>query len=406
MPIYLFSANSYQGKKISGEESSSSTQELARSLHKRGYVLISAKEKIEGGGSLQIPNPFKALFGVSLTDKLMFIRNLQVMISAGVPLPKALDVLSKQAQSSTFKKAIQDMQERILKGAALSEAMEAHKTVFPELFTNMVKVGEESGTLEQVLSNLTVQLEHEHELRSKVTGALVYPAVILVAMFGIGVLMLIFVVPTLAKTFADLNVELPPTTRFVIGLGMFLSNFWYLAILLTLAVAWGGFLLSRTKQVKFIFDTWVLRLPVFGGIVTKINSAFTVRTLSSLIASGVPITRSLEITSHVLSNMHFQAALMDASERMKKGAKLSEVLKRYENLYPILVVQMIEVGEETGQTAEILQKLAEFFEEEVASITANLASILEPILMLIIGAVVGFFAISMIQPMYSLLGSV
>ena len=406
MPIYLFSANSYQGKKISGEESSSSTQELARSLHKRGYVLISAKEKIEGGGSLQIPNPFKALFGVSLTDKLMFIRNLQVMISAGVPLPKALDVLSKQAQSSTFKKAIQDMQERILKGAALSEAMEAHKTVFPELFTNMVKVGEESGTLEQVLSNLTVQLEHEHELRAKVTGALVYPAVILVAMFGIGVLMLIFVVPTLAKTFEDLNVELPPTTRLVIGLGMFLSNFWYLAILIVLVVAWGGFLLSRTKQVKFIFDTWVLRLPVFGGIVTKINSAFTVRTLSSLIASGVPITRSLEITSHVLSNMHFQAALMDASERMKKGAKLSEVLKRYENLYPILVVQMIEVGEETGQTAEILQKLAEFFEEEVASITANLASILEPILMLIIGAVVGFFAISMIQPMYSLLGSV
>lgn len=407
MPEYLYTATSYKGKKISGKESASSVQELARSLHKKGYVLVSSKDaEKKGVFSMEIPNPLEALFGVSLVDKLMFVRNLQVMVASGVSLPRALGVLSRQAKSAKFKEAIEDISDRIVRGDPLSDAMEAHGRIFSELFVNMVRVGEESGTMEKVLSNLTVQLEQEHEIRSRVMGALMYPAVILVAMFGIGVLMLVLVVPTLAATFEDLNVDLPPTTQVIIGLGEFVSNFWYFAILILVLLVWTGYSLFRMPYVKRVFDTIILRTPVFGDIVRKVNAAFTSRTLSSLISSGVPITRSLEITSHVLGNVHFQDALLDAAAQMKKGAKLSKILGKYENLYPVLVVQMIEVGEETGRTAEILEKLADFFEEEVTSITENLTSIIEPILMLIIGAVVGFFAISMIQPMYSLLGSV
>ncbi|HEA84633.1 MAG TPA: type II secretion system F family protein [Candidatus Wildermuthbacteria bacterium] len=407
MPQYSYTATSYKGKKISGQESAASVQELARLLHKKGYVLVSSKDaEKKGVFSMEIQNPLEALFGVSLVDKLMFVRNLQVMVASGVSLPRALGVLSRQAKSLKFKEAIEDISDRIVKGSSLSDAMEAHGKIFSELFVNMVRVGEESGTMEKVLSNLTVQLEQEHEIRSRVMGALMYPAVILVAMFGIGVLMLMLVVPTLAKTFEDLNVSLPPTTQVIIGLGEFVSNFWYFAILILIVLVWVGYSLFRMPQVKRIFDTIILRTPIFGDIVRKVNAAFTARTLSSLISSGVPITRSLEITSHILGNVHFRDALLDAATQMKKGDKLSKILGKYENLYPVLVVQMIEVGEETGRTAEILEKLADFFEEEVTSITENLTSIIEPILMLIIGAVVGFFAISMIQPMYSLLGSV
>ncbi|MCP6726944.1 MAG: type II secretion system F family protein [Patescibacteria group bacterium] len=407
MPQYSYTATSYKGKKISGQESAASVQELARLLHKKGYVLVSSKDaEKKGVFSMEIQNPLEALFGVSLVDKLMFVRNLQVMVASGVSLPRALGVLSRQTKSLKFKKSIEDISDRIIKGSSLSDAMEAHGKIFSELFVNMVRVGEESGTMEKVLSNLTVQLEQEHEIRSRVMGALMYPAVILVAMFGIGVLMLVLVVPTLAKTFEDLNVDLPPTTQVIIGLGEFVSNFWYFAILILIVLVWAGYFLFRMPQVKRIFDTVILRTPVFGDIVRKVNAAFTARTLSSLISSGVPITRSLEITSHILGNVHFRDALLDAATQMKKGDKLSKILGKYENLYPVLVVQMIEVGEETGRTAEILEKLADFFEEEVTSITENLTSIIEPILMLIIGAVVGFFAISMIQPMYSLLGSV
>ncbi len=407
MPQYSYTATSYEGKKISGEENVASVQELARSLHKKGYVLTASKEKGKKGVfSMEVQNPLDPLLGVSLVDKLMFVRNLQIMVASGVSLPRALEVLSRQAKSGKFKSAIEDMLEMIVKGAPLSDAMEAHGKIFSELFVNMVRVGEESGTMEKVLSNLTIQLEREHEIRSQIMGALMYPAVILVAMFGIGVLMLVLVVPTLAKTFEELNVSLPPTTQFIIGLGKFVTNFWYIAIPILFLLAWAGYVISRTRQVKRVFDTIILRTPIFGNIVRKVNAAFTSRTLSSLVASGVPITRSLEITSRVLGNVHFQDALLHASAEMKKGAKLSKVLSQYENLYPVLVVQMIEVGEETGRTAEILEKLAGFFEEEVTSITENLTAIIEPVLMLIIGAVVGFFAISMIQPMYSLLGSV
>ena len=250
MPQYLYTATSYQGKKISGKESAASIQELARLLHKKGYVLVSSKDTDKQGVfSLEIPNLLEALFGVSLVDKLMFVRNLQVMVASGVSLPRSLGVLSRQTKSVKFKKAIEDISDRIARGSSLSDAMEAHGRIFSELFVNMVRVGEESGTMEKVLSNLTVQLEQEHEIRSRVKGALMYPAVILVAMFGIGVLMLVLVVPTLAKTFEDLNVALPPTTQVIIGLGEFFTNFWYFAILALIMIVWIGYSLFRMPYV-------------------------------------------------------------------------------------------------------------------------------------------------------------
>ena len=406
MPTYFYTATSLQGEKITGSEEAKSERDLARALHEKGYIITRVATEERKNSKLRFLRMLEDLFSVSLQEKMLFMRNLKVMVGAGVPLPKALEILALQASSPQLKHALEDIREKVLQGEMLSLAMSRHPAIFSDLFVNMIRVGEESGTMEVVLSHLTLQLEREHDLRSKIQGALMYPVVVVIAMVGVGIIMLVSIVPNLAKTFKELGVTLPPTTKFMIGLGEFLSHQWYIALLIFLAAAFALYRALKSKKGKWILDGLVLRAPLFSSFVQKINSAFFARTLSSLIGAGIPIVKSLEITSTVLNNGYFRKALMDAAEQVRKGAKLSQSLKSSGKLYPLVVLQMLQVGEETGQTGEILAKLADFFEEEVNAITKNFASIIEPALMLIMGGLVGFFAISMIQPMYSMLGSV
>jgi len=408
MPTYKYNAVSKQGEYLSGEETAKDTRELARALRAKSTVLIDAtsEEEVKERRNIRIPNPIAGFFGVSLTDKLMFMRSLKVMVEAGIPLPKTLDVLSLQTQSKKLKNALHEMRERVLQGHQLSDTMESYPAIFPELFYNMIRTGEESGTLETVLTQLTLQVEREHDLKSKIQGALLYPAVILVAMVGIGILMLVLVVPNLADTFEELKVPLPISTQLVIAFAEFLTERWYVALALFAGVFLASLQFLRTRVGKRFMGTVFLKTPIMGPIVKKINTAFFARTMSSLIGAGIPMVRSLEVTSTVLPNWHFKDVLKEGAVQMRKGVKLSAVLSKHTNLYPLVVVQMLEVGEETGQTSDLLGKLAEFFEEEVSNTTKNLASIIEPVLMVIIGAVVGFFAVSMIQPMYAMLGAV
>ncbi|MCX6765008.1 MAG: type II secretion system F family protein [Candidatus Nealsonbacteria bacterium] len=403
MPIYSYIAKNLKGIPKSGVMEAESQQQVARMLKESGYILVSAKESGERKKSnFSIGIPF--LGGVSLSEKMIFTRNLQVMISAGVSLPNALKILSRQSKSHKFQKVISEISEGVVKGENFSDLLAKHKSVFSDLYCNMVKVGEESGTMENVLSILTKQMEKQHELKSKILGAMAYPAVILVTMIGIGVLMLILVIPKLAETFKDLGIDLPPTTRFVIWLGNSARDFWYLIPVIIFGIIILFKLGAKTKIGKFLIDTMVLKIPVVSRLVKKTNSAYTARTLGSLIASGVPIIRSLELVAGSLNNSYFKNAILEALEKVKKGAKLAEALKEYEDkLYSSLVIQMIEIGEETGKTAEILNKLAEFFEEEVSNETKNLSAIVEPVMMVIIGGVVGFFVVSMIQPMYGMI---
>ncbi|MDA1337359.1 MAG: type II secretion system F family protein [bacterium] len=405
MPTYTYTAVSKQGEYLTGEEVASDERELAQSLRKKGYILTESMVQGKKKTSPLSLDVFSRLFGVSLTEKLMFMRNLKVMISAGIALPKTLLVLSSQAKSAKFKSALVEMRKKVLEGQQLSEGMMAYPAIFPDIFINMIKTGEESGTLENVLTQLTLQLEREHELRSNIQGALIYPAVIVVAMLGIGTLMLVTVVPNLADTFKELEVPLPATTRAIISFADFLIHYWYVALLLLVGGIIGFLQALRTKVGKSVMDTVMLRAPIIGPIVKKMNTALFARSMSSLIGAGIPMVQALEVTATVLGNSHFREVLRKGAQEMRKGIKLSEILSQYTNLYPIVVVQMVEVGEETGQTSELLAKLAEFFEEEVSHISKNLASVIEPVLMLIIGAIVGFFAVSMIQPMYSILGS-
>ena len=405
MPTYLYKAKTLEGKDQSGILEAEDEHRLARTLRQQGLILIKAelekKEKKKNKIAFSLPFFNK----VSLVEKMIFARNLQVMIAAGLPLPRALSTLIAQTKSKKFKRALSDIQEEVMKGKSFSESLEQWPDIFSELFRNMLKVGEEAGTLEEVLKVLAQQMEREYELKSKITGAMIYPAVIICAMMGIGIMMLIMVVPQLAETFEELEIELPLTTRVVIGLATFLVERWYLFIVIVVFLIFLFLQALKTEKGKKVIDTVTLRIPIVSSIVKKTNSAYTARTLSSLIAAGVPIIRALEITAGTLGNIHYKTAITESVKKVKKGEKLSDALKPYREIYSPMVEQMVAVGEETGETSAILAKLAEFFEEEVGRATQNLASVIEPVLMIIIGAVIGFFAVSMIQPMYSMLGA-
>ena len=404
MPKYFFTAKSQKGETYSDNREAKDEQDLARILRPEGYVLISAVK--EGTKKKISPRSWQGLFafgGVSLKDKMMLTRNLRVMISAGISIPRALKTLAEQSQNKKLKKILGEISERIIGGENFSDSLAFYPGAFSPLFCSMVKVGEESGTLEKNLDILAKQMERDHALKSKIQEAMMYPLVIILAMIGIGAMMLVMVVPKLAETFKELEAELPITTKIVIGLGTFLAEKWYLAIFFSMIFLLLVRAVLKTKKGKVVLDAILLRLPVVSIIVKKTNAAHTVRTLSSLIAAGVPLVRSLEIVSETLGNSFYKNAIAASLEKVKKGEKLSAALRPYQSLYPPTVIQMIEVGEETGETSGILEKLGDFFEDEVSQATKNLAAVVEPVLMLIIGGVVGFFAISMVQPMYSML---
>lgn len=404
MPIYFYVAKAIGGGEKSGEIEAKDEHQLAKTLHQEGYILVSAEladEKNKKGFSISLP----FLNGVSLKEKLFFARNLRVMVSAGISLPRSLNTLASVTKNKLFKKILLDTIEQINKGQSFSSSLAKHPKVFSELFCNLIKAGEESGTMEDSLKNLSVQMERQNNLRSKIIGAMMYPAVIVVAILGIGVLMMVMVIPKLAETFRDLGAELPLTTRIVMGLGDFMTQRWYLVILIVAALIVGLRFALNTESGKRIFDKVSLKIPIIAPLVQKTNAAYTTRTIGSLLNSGIQVTSALEITSRVLANVYFREALLGSAEKVRKGEKLSTALKSYGDIYPSVVIQMIEVGEETGETPEILQKLADFFEEEVENSTKNMSSIVEPILMLFIGGAVGFFAVSMLQPIYSVMGN-
>lgn len=399
MPRYYYTAASQTGETERGVLEASTEHELAKILREKGYILISARE---GESKKKI----EALFGlrrVSLKDKLFFTKNFALMIKTGVPLPRALSMLASQTKNKRFKRALLDIREEVVRGKALSDSMKNWPDIFPEIFWNMIRIGEESGNLEEVLKNLSLQMERTYELRERVKGALIYPAVIIIAMTGIGVLMLVMVVPKLSQVFNELAIELPLTTRLIIYGANFVTKLWYLFLITVIAVAFLFRQVLKTKKGSKFFDRLILKVPVVSSIVRGTNTAYTARTLSALINSGVPIVKSLEIISNTLGNYYFRKAISESAQEVKKGTKLSEALRSYSGIFPYSFAEMIAVGEETGGTSDVLESLADFAEREVENLTKNLSSVIEPVIMIIVGTAVGFFAVSMIQPMYSML---
>ncbi len=339
---------------------------------------------------------------VSLKDKIFFIQNLKVMIKGGLSLGKSLEAISTQISNSYFRKVLVDVSANVQAGTGFAKSLEKYPKVFDDLFINMIKSGELSGNLEDVLEKLHIQMKRDHDLLSKVKGAMVYPAVVVVAMFGIGTAMMVLVVPKLITVFDEFDVDLPVATKMLIVISRFITNNGLFVLV--------GFILFIMLFIKYyksksgikVFHKIFLKLPVFSGIVKKVNLARFCRTTSSLLKTDIAIVQSLEITSMVVGNYYYKKALLDASKKITKGLQINKVLSAYPKLFSPTVLQMLKVGEESGSVDATLDEVAQFYEEEVNQIMETLPSIIEPVLILILGLGVGAMAVAIIMPMYSL----
>lgn len=339
---------------------------------------------------------------ISSTNKIFLLQNLSVMIRAGVPLADALSTLAEQTKNKSIKTILFDIQKKIKEGKNFSESLEPYQENFGEMFINMIKAGETSGQLDSVIKELHQQTTKDHQLMTKVRNALTYPVIILLAMFGIGTFMMVFVLPNITNLFSELNVQLPLPTRILIAVSNFVqaNGAW---ILIALVLFMFIFIRTiKTKGGKYLFDAILLKIPVVSGIIKKINLARASRSLSSLIKTDITIIETLQITSRVLGNSFYKKALLESAEQVKKGNKMADVFRNYPNIFPPNIIQMVSVGEETGSLDEVLENLATFYEEEVYSTMDNLPVIIEPVLMILIGVAVAGIALAIMMPMQTL----
>lgn len=403
---FKFKAKNIEGKELVAEREAVDRFTLARELRSEGWVLLIA-EDISKAQKTWWGKLNKVSFGsfssrISLKEKIQFVNNLGAMIGAGLPLSRALAAIARQTKKKNFKAMLENIGARIGRGDSLSQALTEYPEAFPEIFIAMIGVAEESGKLPETLKTLGEQLSKSYDLRRKVKGAMIYPAVIVTAIIAVGVLMLIFLIPTLAATFLEMKVELPLSTRVVIGISNFLAAHYLLCFLILILVGLGAWRFGRSSLGSRLIDQLTLKLPAVGSLAQKYNSATIMRTLASLVSAGVSLVESLAITKKVAGNVLYQEAIAGAVEQVQKGVTLSAIFNEHDKLFPIFVGEMAMVGEETGKLPEMLLRGAVFYEEEVDQATKNLSTIIEPVLMIFIGIAVGFFAVSMLSPMYSL----
>lgn len=340
--------------------------------------------------------------GVKHAEISRMAKNLSAMLSAGLSLARALSVTERQSSNKSLKTIVSRLSESIRGGSSFHEALATRPDVFSDLFIAMAKAGEESGSLADALSVVGIQMERSDELARKIRGAMIYPAIVITAVLIVGILMLIYVVPTLTSTFDQLGVQVPLATRIIVALSNFLVGNVGLVLSALVVLVVGGTMFVRSRFGGSIVLAVALYVPVVGELIRETYTARAARTLSSLLASGVPVLDALGITKEVVHAKPFARVIDEAATHVRKGELLSVSFAAHTKLYPILMSDMLAVGEETGDVTGMLKQVAKFYEEDVSEKTKDLSTIIEPILMLIIGAGVGIFAVSMIAPIYSL----
>lgn len=378
--------------------------ELYSAIRGENGSVVSVEEIKSKGPGINI---FSFRKKIKPEDQINFAKNIAVMIDAGLSISRALSVLQKQAKKKNMISLLESISTSVSSGETFSKSLEAHPEVFSQLFVSMVRAGEESGKLSESLRTIGQQLEKSYLLTKKVKGAMIYPVVIMTIMLVIGIVLMVYMVPTLTETFKGLNIELPLPTRIIVAI----SDFLRLNFLLTLGfiafIFFSIFFSLKTKRGKDFLDSLVLHLPIIGSMSKEVNAARTARTLSSLISSGVPIVSALETTGDVLQNHYFKEIVNTATKKVELGELLSVSLNsESQNLYPVFLSEMLSVGEETGKMSEMLGNIADYYEAEIDQKTKDLSTIIEPFLMVLMGIAVGIFAIAMMLPTYSLVDAI
>jgi len=398
MPDYKYQGTSRSGSSVSGVMTASNKTELA-SLLKRQQ--ITATKMTEKGKEFSVPT-FGG--GVKAKELAIFTRQFSVMIDAGLPLVQCLEILAGQQENKVFQKVLTGTRSQVEGGATLSAAMRSSPKVFDALYVNMVEAGETGGILDTILQRLSSYIEKNVKLQRAVKSALVYPVGVISVAAGVITLLLWKVVPIFATLFAGLGVDLPLPTKIVIAMSNFVGSIFGLLFLVAIVGALFGLKIwYGTRQGRFILDTIVLKLPIVGILMRKIAVARFTRTLGTLISSGVRILEGLDITAKTAGNAVVEKALQQVRKSLEEGKSLTEPLKEAE-VFPGMVTQMIAVGEQTGAMDAMLQKIADFYEEEVDAAVKDLLTALEPIMIVFLGVIVGGVVISMYLPLFSLIG--
>jgi type IV pilus assembly protein PilC len=397
MPVFTFSGKNSAGEKVTGERSAANKQVLALQLRREQITSSSIREK---GKEFALPT-----FGttkVKTKDIAIFFRQFSVMIDAGLPLVQCLEILAANQENSTFQKALTGVRTTVEGGSTLANAMRQYPKIFDDLTTNMIEAGETGGILDIILQRLSTYVEKAVKLRAAVKSALIYPvAVVGMAVLIVGAL-LKWVVPIFANLFAGLGVTLPLPTRVVIGLSAFIGQFWWFFIVGAVGVVFGIKQIRKDPRGKYWMDYGMLKLPVLGLLLRKIAVARFTRTLGTLITSGVPILEGLSITARTSGNAVLEEALMKVRKAIEEGRTIVDPL-RESGVFPNMVTQMIGVGEATGAMDSMLQKIADFYEDEVDAATKDMLAMLEPIIIGILGVSIGGIVISLYMPLFSMI---
>ncbi len=397
MAKFSYTGKDQTGNMTKGVIDAISREEAGSLLGKNNITPIVISEEKDIFGKLK---GVDILGHLSLSDKLMFCEEISTLINSGVPLAQSINIIKDQSTKGVVKKIMASLLADIEGGKSLSDALAGQSKYFSPVFINMVRAGEASGTLDKALEELAIQTQKDHELVSKIKGALTYPVVILTAMIGAIIFLMVKVVPSISGLFNELDAKLPITTQMLIGLSnLMVHQGLLLGIGAVAVIVCLYFAFQKIESLKWGLHKAILKMPIIGKISLKFNLARFSRTLGTLLSSGVTVLEALEIVSHSTRNIVFSAEIEKVAEKVKNGAPVAEPLKQ-SKIFPVMVSQMVSVGEETGNLDKMLIKIAEFHERQIENFTKNISSIIEPVIMLIVGVAVGFVVISIITPIY------
>jgi type IV pilus assembly protein PilC len=399
MAQYAYKARDSKGQLVSGTIDADNEQSVRSRLREKNYIATSISLKSKSMNLKEVLAKFQKVKAKNLA---VFARQFSTMVNAGLSLVRALDILEKQADDKKLKEIIRDIRLRVESGASLADSFAQHPQTFSDLFINLTHAGEVGGVLDETLSRIAEFLEKDQELRSKVKSAMTYPTIIFIFAVIIVIFMLVFVLPTFTSVFENLNVAMPAMTAMLIKMSDALRNYWY--IFIAFAVG-GGFLFkyyTNTPKGKFQWHTLMLKVPVFGLLNKKVTVSRFSRTLGTLLSSGVPVMQALDVTGKASGNKVVEKAIESVRVSIREGESISVPMEA-SGIFPPMVTQMIAVGEETGKLDAMLNKISEFYDMEVETTLSALTSLLEPLLMVFMGGMVGFIVVAMFMPMFQLI---
>ena len=397
MPGFSYVAVDKRGKEKRGSLEAETRERALEQLKAEGLIPVSVREQ----GALNKEIDFSIGKKVKPRDLSVFCRQFVSITQAGVPMKEALQMLSEQTENKWLKRAISEVLLNVEKGNTLADSMRSQPDIFPPMLVNMVEAGEQSGSLEMAFSRMAVHFEKEAKLKATIKKATIYPIILVIAAIGVIAVMLLFVIPIFIDMFADLDIEMPAITMFVMNSSKWMTSHWYVVLAMIVGVVVAYKLIYKTTQGRLTIDRIKMKMPLFGKLTVKTACSQFARTMSTLLMSGISTIDALETTSKIVNNIHYTNAMLKAREEVMKGVPLSEPLEA-SGIFPPMVYHMTGIGEETGNVEEMLEKMADYYDEEVEMTTQSVLAAMEPIIILFMALIIGTLVIAVIWPIASM----